>query len=343
MYPPVNNDLKEDFLKCILNFLKINDNVNKFKNSYYGITYEDNDMENNKIIYNDEEFYIKNITFSNSKIIPCDTYKDLWKDCYDDNSPFPWPCPCENETYSSDEENDDIQKKWCLLKSNLNDTIENIVNEITNALSNFTIEKKYSSQPKSRDYFRGGQFQWYKTFEYQQPHLLLTVNLGKKQIISGKKTSWIKMCKSYNTIQNINGKDVSKWVTENIDKGVEEIYKDQLVYNYMPNNLFFGYDIYPILKTGLVNNDKTIFYNNTTYKLIDYKFCRVLETDYSCGCSYSKCIDETKEWAIKTLPEKESYYYQLHISCTPEWYIQIMIGSCKQYSNCYRFILEECN
>ena len=110
----------------------------------------------------------------------------------------------------------------------------------------------------------------------------------------------------------------------------------------MPNNLFFGYDIYSILKTALVNNDKIIFYNNTTYNLIDYKFCKVYNNGYSCGCFIGKCIDKTKEWAIKTFPEKETYYYTMDVSCTPEWYIQIMIGCCNQHSNCYRFILEQC-
>lgn len=345
MYPPKNNDLKEDFLKCIINFLKINANIDKFKEGiYYSIIYQENDMEKNKITYKNEDYYIKNITLSNGIIFPCDTYKDLWKNCYSDDSPLPLLCSCENNNSSEEEEeeDDDLKKNWCLLKSNLNDTIENIINVIINALSDDTIEKKYSSQPKCRDYFSGGQFEWYKTFEYQQPHLLLTVNLGKKQLISGKKTNWIIMSKSYDMIENINGKYVSKRVYKNIDKGVEEIYKEQLVYNYKPNNLFFGYDIYPILKTALVNNDKTILYNNTTYNLIDYKFCEVYNTDYYCGCSNSKCIDRTKEWGIKTFPIKETYYYDLRISCTPEWYIQIMIGSCKQYSNCYRFILEQC-
>lgn len=32
MSPPINNDLKEDFLKCILNFLK-NADINKLKNT----------------------------------------------------------------------------------------------------------------------------------------------------------------------------------------------------------------------------------------------------------------------------------------------------------------------
>jgi hypothetical protein len=327
-----NTDLKAGFLVHVMNFLNVESNRLKFRTHYSGsIVYDDvSDMENNKITYNEEDFYIINIDISNfGVIVPMDTYKAKWSNCYGSDTPLPYGCDCENESTDSTTEHDpDV--RFLLEGETINDKIISVVDAITSALSDDTIEKRYSSQPKEHTCISGNQFRWLTTFEYLQPNIYIKVNLGKKQVLTGKRVHW-------QSSTEYTGRIVTS-------------YTNETVYSYMPNNMCFDYDIYPVLKSALVHDIDIITYppdsaeyESKSYKIVDYKFCKVYSADYFCGCFRGKCVDRPKEWAIENFPSDGSYRYNLYVSCTPERYIQLMIGSCGQYSNCFRFILKPIN
>ena len=78
-----------------------------------------------------------------------------------------------------------------------------------------------------------------------------------------------------------------------------------------------------------------------TLKCIDYKFCRVHYDDRDCGCGYNWCTNMSEQEGFSKIPSKNTYNCHFNCSCTPEWHMQVQIGTCNTYNGyCARFIFE---
>jgi hypothetical protein len=263
------------------------------------------------IKYMNEEFYIIDLKITNIPIdIPKNiNYKYIWNKC-DNSKPLPDECHCE-DYYSDDEINNkpniyymyDLYNKY----SDYNDKaiLFKSINAINTNIKYDGNDVIYISRPLIHSSYSGGQYTWQMIFNYSQPNLNINLILGPK-----------------------------RWI---LDKGY--------TFNYSPicyNKDYFQDDFYLILKNSLINNLNIIEYKNIKYHIINCKFCKTNYRAFSCGCTHMSCCYMSKENFINIMPSKYGYRDNITITCTPEWYIQLQISSCHNYSGySARFILEE--
>jgi hypothetical protein len=263
------------------------------------------------IKYMNEDFYIVSMKIRNIPInIPKNIdYKHIWNKC-DNSKPLPNECHCQDSDSDSDEDdNDKIDNNY-----NVYD-LYNIYSKYNNKAISFesintTIKYEgddviYISRPLIYSSWAGGQYTWQMVFSYSQPDLNINLVLGPK-----------------------------RWI---LDKGY--------TFNYSPicyNKDYFQDDFYLILKNSLINNIDIIEYKNIKYHIIDYKFCKTDYIHFCCGCIFNSCSYMSKEQFITIMPTKNGYRDRITITCTPEWYIQLQISLCNDYSGySARFILKE--
>jgi hypothetical protein len=298
---PEHENLGREFLQTFMDFLRINDYI---LNSNI-----------NRIVYDNEEFYITKIKISDRPLnFQMKTYKDIWSLC-DRCRPVPEYCDCEDFDQWSDDSFESVETKELKIADLKNLRILGLEN-----LSNENI--RYFSQPALHSCWDGGQFEWVMIFNYSQENLNINLELGPKRYLKSER--------------------IVGWTGRFLETPIYKIDDNLLVYNYMPDDLYFDQDFYPILKNCLIHDVKKIEYKNRQYEVIDYKCCQVKTRDFSCGCGYASCSPMSKEESITKFPLKCGYRRQFTYSCTPEWYLQVQISACNDYSGfCYRFILNE--
>jgi len=330
MIGPNNKQLGHDFLKVFLNHINSIDIDEYPKCKSMNLTSCDFKFNSKKfykyflekynfIIYNNndicDEFRINDIYILdkefNQKIYT--SYKDKWNDCDLYHTKYiPSYCPyCdkwgEEESETSEEEDNNT---YTFLTIN---QLKNINIEYTNNISSY---------PNKMNWVGGRQFDFVMCFKYNQPNLHIYLELGtKRNIITNKKI-----------------------LDHSTNPKFEVI--NQLVYDYRPSNLYFDNELYNVIKQTLIHYDKNkiikLYYKNIQYQLIDIKYTKTFNNDFSCGCGFNQCfsVDDINT-IINLLPEKHYYGTIVSISCTPEWYIQIQIGACENYCDfCLRIILE---
>ena len=310
---PRHKKLGKEFLETFLTFLKQNDYI--LKDSI------------NQIIYDDEEFYITEIKITNKPLnLKIKTYKDIWSVC-DNSEPVPDYCHCNSEEQQESDEDEKEQET----EENKKDEQDGKEEEISIVqLKNIKIDTneeninvKYFSQPAVHTHTAGGQFKWVMIFNYSNENININLEIGPRRYIKYKGiTGW-----KYNGPAEF---EPSYKIDDNM-----------LVYNYMPNDLYFDDEFYQTLKNCLISDLKQITYKSRTYKVIDYRCCNVDYADFSCGCCYNSCTKMSRQQSIDKFPLKSGLRSSFHFSCTPEWYLQVQIASCNGYSGyCYRFILD---
>lgn len=316
MIGPKNKILGKDFLKITIDYLvKESEFYGSLeeKKSSFEITHlskiNDSFLKKKPCVnYNDEDFFITKINLTDKPIrnTIVKTYKYNWEFC--DKSSYQKDCCSDNDPNSEDSEDSDSE-----------DLILCYSLDILNR-KNITYKGSYLSQPMSYTSTSGGQYNWTMGFIYIQDDISIYLELGAKRII--------------------NEKYIYGHTGTNLDTQLirEELYK--VVYNYKPSDLFFEDDFYSILKIPEFSRNYTFIYKDKKYKVIDYKFCNTVRDDRYCGCCLSYCNHMNEEDGFNKIKLKSSYRLHFTISCTPEWYIQLQIGSCCDYNLTARFILE---
>lgn len=315
MIGPKNKTLSKDFLKITIDYLieesEFYDSLEKRETYFSASTIHKSFLEKTPCInYNDEDFFITEI-YITDKPIKSDfsaenyrsTYKYIWDFC--DKSSYQ---ECRSDYSDSESDSDSYFTQYSL------DILKR---------KKITYSGSYFSEPMGGSSVGGGQHcDWSMGFIYIQDDISIFLRLGAKRIINEK--SWDSMI--------YEGGRGTPLITEELNK---------VVYNYKPSDLFFEDDFYVILKRQEFSRNYTFIYNDVTYKVIDYKFCSNVTEDRTCGCCSSYCVNMNENDGFNNLQlESELDRLPFTISCTPEWYIQVQIGSCNGYGSTARFILE---
>ena len=312
MLGPKNKILGENFLKLVIDLInnyllnsksitiqeeltvnKDNWSIRKNSNVMYK-TFIDTEP---KVIYNNEEFYIRDIQILDQYFDICptkNTYKDIFN-TYNSN-PLPSDCSCE---YEDDyEENNYIQQQINILP--------------LKSIKEVKFNGEYCSYPDNYNN------KWSMVFQYKENNFNLTLNLGPKRYIKYKAITGHGNSFNNLTVKNPNYRTLQPIYT---------IDDNKLVYNYMPSDLFFEEDFIQIIKNSLLSNNNIIKYKNIEYKIIDSIFYKHEEIMFSCGCSYSNSAVLTLQEGLKIMPNHFSYANEFSYSLTPEWYLQVQFGS----------------
>ncbi len=319
---PKNKVLGEDFLRKVLELLSNVDFVQadgpSFKN--WSVNRFDNENEEfyknfyatePKISHEGDELYITKIWLTKGSDWQSrgSSYKAIWQKC-DEQKPIPYRCDCEDSCSTSSVSEDDSE--FTLLPLSFIKTVD------------VTYKGEFHSGPTGTKYHAGGQCDWKFGFFYKQDDFELRLEMGPRRRINAK---WL------------SGWRVSSGSPASYPIIKEEV--DKLVFDYQPNNLYFEDDFYDILRDKLISCESLIDYKGWLYELLDWKFCDVDSYVRGCGCCPSFCNKRSKAWGVSQIPSKQtSSYNSFNFSCTPEWYLQLQVGSCNSSGCCARFILD---
>ena len=327
MIGPINKILDETFLNLVIDSINIylsnvqpiptqQQTVDKYNWSIYSndnLMYKKYIDTEPKLMYNNEEFYIRNIQILDQNIDTHPknrTYKDIFNTYNSDL--IPRYCNCEDDDDTDD--NDNIQEKINLLPLEI--------------VKQAKLNGEYSSYPSSINNING----WTMIFQYKENNFNLILILGPKRYIKYKAIIGHGDSSHKQTIKNPR----YNWL-----QPIYTIDDNKLVYNYMPNDLFFDEDFIQIIKNGLLSNSNIINYKNIEYKIIDSIFYKHSSTMFSCGCYYSNSTILSLHEGINLMPNHVSYGYEFSYSCTPEWYLQVQFGNFQSHSNMSaKFILD---
>jgi len=328
MLGPKNKILDENFLKLVIdlitNYLLNTENRYKEqipvnKNSWT-IRNNSNLMYKNfietepKVIYNNEEFYIREIQILDQYFeiyYKENTYKDIFNS-YDSN-PLPSYCSCDDSCDDNDKEE---EKEY-------NQKLINLLP--LESIKQIKLNGEYCSYPDNYNN------RWSMVFQYKENNFNLTLSLGPKRYIKYKAITGHGTHNKL-TIKNPNYGSLQPIYT---------IDDNKLVYNYMPSDLFFEEDFIQIIKNSLLSNNNIIKYKNVEYKIIDSIFYKHEDIMFSCGCSYSNSKVLSLQDGINLMQNHFSYYYKFSYSFTPEWYLQVQFGYFESHGDMSaKFILD---
>jgi hypothetical protein len=342
MIGPINKVLEKNFLvKLLENFRSIgngdepNDKCDKVicgkGGSYFAdgeiwsiyclencakVFYENYIKQNPVISYCGEDFHVISLMISNmNSYTPAKSYTNEWDACdsYDEKSynlMLQYRCTCEDYTSGDSEEDIGNNKQKYELYS-----LKYILDKIGDSF-----DGKYFSQPASHTSISGAQYGWEMTFSYSTNEFNIKVELGPKP-------------------RNTNLTRITGHTGSPLKPIIEST--NHLCKTYMPDNLFFEDDFIPIIKACFRLNENKLKYKGVNYKLIDYRFSEIESGGFSCGCFYSYVHTIATDKGIEKMPNRQSYAHEFHVSCTPEWYIQVQFGQSNSGSYLARFILEK--
>ena len=329
MLGPKNKILGENFLKLVIDLINnylLNsksitlqeeitvdkDNWTIRKNS--NLMYKNFIDTEPKVIYNNEDFYIRDIQILDQYFEVCpkkNTYKDIFNSYNSD--PLPSDCSCED--FSDENEIEYI-----------NSTKEKVKLLPLKSIKQVKFNGEYCSYP---DIYIN---KWSMVFQYKENGFNLKLILGPKRYIKYKAITG-----HGNSFNNLTVKNTNY-------RTLQPIYKiddNKLVYNYMPSDLFFEEDFIQIIKNSLLTNNNNIKYKNIEYKIIDTIFYSHENTMFSCGCYYHNSKVLSLQEGLKLMPKHCSYYYEFNYSLTPEWYLQVEFGSFESFGEMSaKFILD---
>lgn len=336
MFGPKNKVLGKEFLLSFIDCLKksnvqqakdSNDDIPNWSN-FYDLHwtrdfYEPFIKQKNTITYNGEIYQIVSLALSNRKEHMVNTtYKDIWKEC---NTVSPSTlkafethhCSCMDENDDEDDYEEEVKKDRIEIYS-----INKFLKDYANKLS---FNGTYCSQSGPYYPTAGAQYYWNLIFNYNE---IIDGNSIDIRVKLGPTTRQI--FKKY--VASYGG------TKQGLEPNIESRYKD--VNDYIPDNLYFDSDFFPVIKNALLTKDKIFEYNGVKYKILDQKFCNVKSDMLGCGCCYDMCKPMTNTEGINRIPKQISYRDDITISCTPEWYLQVQIGCCNGGDYCARFILD---
>lgn len=268
-------------------------------------------LQSNPVIdYEDERFRIQRAVFTDARIFEFKerTYKDAF--CFD-STPRPSSCTCED----SDDGPETLDSPNCVDETVTKDfkllSLDSVLQMDIHG------DGEYFSQPNNAIGIAGAQYGFEMCFYYWQPGLNIFLELTPVEPILERV-----ICGHTGNRQDT------------------KLMRVQRTYSYKPNLLYFEDDSLHIVKRALLRGEDTFDYRGRTFKIVDTFFCSVWNDDFPCGCTNIGCDRRPDAEGISGLPLRQYYTGDIHVSCTPEWFIQYQVSCCVSFGYCSRIILE---